>query len=357
MLQYTNKAFINSPVASVGELPPSGVNGEIRLVISENALYQYDTGTATWTNIGSPGSGNFFADGSVPAEGDWNIAGFSLLNLGQLTSASSTGFSLLSKAPNTPGSTVFEINTLNNITDPTARLFVLRVQNVDKFVVDPTGKVVLGSGLITAGNLEIFLDRDYNDPAEKFTIYHDVSIPTPGNELFQVRANGEVEIYSGPLIGGNSPFRFESKETNGVSAIAFEFVTQNLLSNAGAKLVSIKNLTDELLVLDKDGDLNIFGDYIYNRTEADDDVLSSGERIIGVTDTTYPRTVTISEADIAIEGKKFVIKDESGSANTGNITVTCAGSGHTIDGVPYKVINTAYGSLKLYSNGLNLFTY
>jgi hypothetical protein len=238
--QYTNKTFFNPPVATAAGLPPSAPSGTIRFVVDEDCLYQYLGGV--WRNVGVRGTGSFQADGSVPAAGDFNLAGFNLLNLGQLTSASSAGFNWLSKA------------------------------------------------------------------------------------------------------------------TNILNAVAFDLNTLYTLNATGTKLLRLRNNSVDMLVFDTDGDLNIAGDYMVNRTAADDDVTSSGERIIGITDTTYPRTVTISELDIR-DGKKFIVKDESGGANLNPITVECEGSGHMIDGAPYKVINLAYGSLRLYGDGFNMFTY
>jgi hypothetical protein len=64
--------------------------------------------------------------------------------------------------------------------------------------------------------------------------------------------------------------------------------------------------------------------------------------------------VTINPATTT--GQEFVVKDESGSCSVTN-TITISPSSGTIDGSASKVINTAYGSQRVYSNGTNLFTY
>lgn len=249
--QYLNSVFVGSPVATFNTLPGTAAQGEVRLVISENALYQFN-GTV-WINVGIPGTGSFRADGSVKAEGNWNIDGFKLLNLGQLTASSGTGFDLLSKLLNVAGQSALTVDTINAITDGAARLLSLKVQGVEKFGVDPNGDIVVGGGLSSTGNVDVFLDRDNDDLNEAFTVYQNVTTPTPGNELFQVRANGEVEIFGGPLIGGTSPFELQSKEADGASAEAVVIDTQNLMSTTGAKLLVVKNQGTEVWSVDKDG--------------------------------------------------------------------------------------------------------
>lgn len=70
---------------------------------------------------------------------------------------------------------------------------------------------------------------------------------------------------------------------------------------------------------------------------------------------TAARVVTLPSVSTA-SGQEFLIKDESGSCNgTNTITVTPATG--TIDGAATRVINTAYGSARVYSNGSNWFTF
>ena len=84
------------------------------------------------------------------------------------------------------------------------------------------------------------------------------------------------------------------------------------------------------------------------------DLTTAGETIVGVTDTSAPRTVTLATDDVEA-GKVIVVKDESGAAGTNNITVDTEGS-ENIDGAATKVISTNYGVLRLYSDGSNWFT-
>lgn len=87
------------------------------------------------------------------------------------------------------------------------------------------------------------------------------------------------------------------------------------------------------------------------------DLLTAGQSVIGVSDTSIVRTITISTADITNivrVGERITIKDESGGAGTNNILIDSEGS-ETIDGDPSVSIIVDYGTVSLYSDGTNLF--
>ncbi len=63
-------------------------------------------------------------------------------------------------------------------------------------------------------------------------------------------------------------------------------------------------------------------------------------------------TITLPSAS-GVNGRILTIKDKSGSAATNTITVSGA---NTIDGTASKVLNTAYGALRLVSDGSNWFS-
>jgi hypothetical protein len=73
------------------------------------------------------------------------------------------------------------------------------------------------------------------------------------------------------------------------------------------------------------------------------------------TSLTAARIVTLPSVSSAT-GQEFVVKDESGSCDATK-TITVAPASGLIDGAANKVINTAYGVLRIYSNGTNWFTY
>lgn len=79
------------------------------------------------------------------------------------------------------------------------------------------------------------------------------------------------------------------------------------------------------------------------------------DNTIAYTSLTAARTATLPSAT-SYTNKIYIIKDESGNAGTSNITIATTSS-QTIDGASTKVISTAYGLVKVYSNGSNWFTY
>jgi hypothetical protein len=81
----------------------------------------------------------------------------------------------------------------------------------------------------------------------------------------------------------------------------------------------------------------------------------STDYLIVYTSLTTGRTATLPTA-VSITGREYVVKDETGSAGTNNITIATTG-GQTIDGAATKVINANYGVVKVYSNGANWFTH
>jgi len=84
---------------------------------------------------------------------------------------------------------------------------------------------------------------------------------------------------------------------------------------------------------------------------------STGDEVfIGITDTSAARTVTIQSSDV-VEGRIFIIKDESGGAATNNITIATQGS-ELIDGLSTVTITANYGVGRLYvGRDGNLYTW
>lgn len=67
-------------------------------------------------------------------------------------------------------------------------------------------------------------------------------------------------------------------------------------------------------------------------------------------------TVNLPAAATAGSGAVLVIHDESGAANTNNITID-GNSSETIDGSTTNTISTAYGTQRLICDGSNWFTW
>jgi hypothetical protein len=77
--------------------------------------------------------------------------------------------------------------------------------------------------------------------------------------------------------------------------------------------------------------------------------------LIAYTTLTAARTVTLPTA-VGVTGQEYIIKDESGNAVTNHITIATTSS-QTIDGASTASIITAYGVVRVYSNGAQWFTW
>lgn len=96
------------------------------------------------------------------------------------------------------------------------------------------------------------------------------------------------------------------------------------------------------------------GDAITITTNAGDIVGSAFDVILGVTDTSAPRSVTLPNSSL-VGGQYFIIKDMSGGAGTNNITVSVTGGTKTIDGQTSQLIDTNYGAMTVFYDGSNYF--
>jgi hypothetical protein len=93
--------------------------------------------------------------------------------------------------------------------------------------------------------------------------------------------------------------------------------------------------------------------HVVVRTAVVADSNTAGESIIGVTDTTAPRNITLDDDD-KIDAKRITVKDESGNAGVNNITITPESG--TIDGAASVQIVVNYGVVRIYSDGSNWFS-
>jgi len=127
-----------------------------------------------------------------------------------------------------------------------------------------------------------------------------------------------------------------------------EFDEQGRLTVGGPKLVS----QDERSTLDVRGTVAV------QRTPTAVSISSLFEVIIGVTDLTIGRTITMSSQSISgTSGRIFIIKDETGNASNPNpITIETQGL-EKIDGVDSVEITTPFGVVRLYSDGTDLFSW
>jgi len=87
-----------------------------------------------------------------------------------------------------------------------------------------------------------------------------------------------------------------------------------------------------------------------------DYTIALDDYIIGVDDTTLTRTLTLPSARYAGLGRSYILKDISGSAASTTIAVTPQ-TDELINGDTGSSINTNFGTLKLFSDGSNWFTF
>lgn len=97
--------------------------------------------------------------------------------------------------------------------------------------------------------------------------------------------------------------------------------------------------------------------YTVNRTAvAGNASAGTSSGLLGVTDTSSARTITLPNAVGSFANRHFIIKDESGAASATNyIRVQPGTAGQTLDGAAYYDIKVPYESLVVYSNGSNWF--
>jgi hypothetical protein len=108
-------------------------------------------------------------------------------------------------------------------------------------------------------------------------------------------------------------------------------------------------------LVDDGNSVELNNEIIVERSATAANASSSNQTILGVTDTSAARTITLATADV-VDGRIIIIKDESGGATTNNITIVTEGS-ETIDGEASIAITADYGVLRLYSNGTNWFSF
>jgi hypothetical protein len=76
--------------------------------------------------------------------------------------------------------------------------------------------------------------------------------------------------------------------------------------------------------------------------------------LIAITVNAAQVTINLPTPTLQILGQIFIIKDEVGNADINNIIVQVSG-GANIDNNPTVVIDSAYGSLQVYTNGIQYF--
>ncbi len=157
---------------------------------------------------------------------------------------------------------------------------------------------------------------------------------------FAVNSSGNVGV---GVQNGAARFNVYGQTASVVGAIIRGAASQT------ANLTEWQNSTGTVLA-----SISSAGAFNFRRTATAANVSSAGETIIGVTSTAAARTITLSTADM-VTGRVVFIKDESGGADTNNITIDTQGA-ELIDGAASIAITVNYGVARLYSDGSNWYT-
>lgn len=83
--------------------------------------------------------------------------------------------------------------------------------------------------------------------------------------------------------------------------------------------------------------------------------IAANDFLVAQTATASAISLVLPAISAANTGVMYRIKDQSGAANTHNITISTTG-GKTIDGAATNVINTAYGHVTIYNDGTQWYT-
>jgi hypothetical protein len=175
---------------------------------------------------------------------------------------------------------------------------------------------------------------------------------------FQRRADGAAGLFY--FVGNEGQFRFYANGSGSLgsgvgSVVQLKMNADGSVALGGGIDNNAGNYSGAALLANSSG-VQIKKSFAVYRTAAAGDVSpTAGQTIIGVTDTTAPRTITLATAD-CVAGRIMIIKDESGAAGTNNITVNTQG-GENIDGAASIAISANHGVLRVYSNGSTWFTF
>lgn len=168
------------------------------------------------------------------------------------------------------------------------------------------------------------------------------------NVIIGSRAGDSITIgFQNTLVGENAG----STLTTGENNILIGYNVQASAVGATQEVAVGDLFTGSMLAADRQTNLN--GALKLRRTAYAANSAGGDETIIGCTASNI--TITLTTAMIARAGRTWIIKDESGTAAGGSpITIATEGA-ETIDGAATATITTAYGALRIYSNGTNLF--
>lgn len=194
-----------------------------------------------------------------------------------------------------------------------------------------------------------------------------IDMPTIKDGIGTVNSLFGVSIYSGSLFLGNQTATLTNFNLASLGQMTLSSQTNvRTVTNpvtfyiAGAPVASTNvTFTNPALALHVDsGATRLDGSNYRGVTTdssaaytvlADDYIVHSTRSSVGAQTVNLPAVASNT-------GRILVIKDAAGNAGANNITIDGNGA-ETIDGAATRVINTNYGSVRLYSNGVAWFSY
>jgi hypothetical protein len=220
-------------------------------------------------------------------------------------------------------------------------------------VISGTMSVTSGSILFSSGSHTFGISGDpnggiklggFNASTAITTLYSSNTgkITLNGNNFFPVSNN--------TMVLGKTGFFYASVLSTNVVVGPGDLQTSDNLRVSGSGMFSGP--------VTASAGMMISGSVVFGRTAVNDTnyTVVTKDFLVGYTNLTAGRVVTLPTA-VSPVGRRIIIKDESGAAGTSNITITGSVSGQSIDGATSKIINTNYGSVAVYNDGSNWFTY
>jgi len=166
----------------------------------------------------------------------------------------------------------------------------------------------------------------------------------------------ELEMYTahpdngGLKIGKTSPAEILIDYFNGTLFIQ-DFISAEIPTYARG-FIYVGKFADEMIT--EASGSGGGGGISYSRTEVTTTITASvSSTILGVTASSAVEIRLPSAGDYDA-GQYFTVKDESGLANSNNITILASGS-QTIDGQASIILESPYAAVNLYSNGTDKF--
>jgi hypothetical protein len=210
----------------------------------------------------------------------------------------------------------------------------------------PNTMSITGSDLYVKGNIEF-----------DGKIYGDGSALTGISAISGLTTNYVTKATSATAIGNSQIFDNGTNVGVGMSSPGAKLEVNGGLIIGGSS-VSYFNGNVGIGSTAPVSSLDVKGSFSFYRVAKSANATTAGETIIGVTDTSAARTITLATADVKA-GRVIIIKDESGGAATNNITIATEGT-QAIDGDTSDTalkITANYGVVRVYSNGSNWFTF